>query len=54
MLSSLQIRKTFLSFVSVTTAYSVVSFCSVWCYIVEVLFETISLTMKYKEKCLNQ
>jgi hypothetical protein len=54
MFFSLQIRKTFLCYVSVTTVYSVASFCSAGVYIVEVLFETFYIVMKYKEKCLNQ
>jgi hypothetical protein len=40
MFFSLQIRITFLSYVSVTTVYNVALFCSAGGYTVEVLFET--------------
>jgi hypothetical protein len=49
MFFSLQIRKTFLSYVSVTTVYNIASFHSAGGYIVEVLFETFYMVMKYKK-----
>ena len=52
MFFSLQIGKTFLSYVWVTTVYSVASFHSAG--VVEVLLEKFCMVMKYKEKCLNQ
>lgn len=52
MFFSLQIGKTFLSFVWVTTVYSVASFHSAG--VVEVLLEKFCMVMKYKEKYLNQ
>jgi hypothetical protein len=54
MFLSLQIRKTFLSYGLVATVYNVASFHCAGGYIVEVLFETFYMVMKYKEKCMNQ